>query len=119
VADTKEFLGDDLKVYASSLNMYQDLRNGRLDVATDSYGSAAYTVGEDFEVEVAEPFEQVAASLEGGQTTFPMTKDNQEMFEAFNEHIAEMHESGEMAEILEANGLDGSAAETGEPRLIE
>ena len=84
----------------------------------DSFGSGAYTVKDEFKVEVAEPQEEVAASLEGAQSTFPMTKDNDEMLAALNEIIAEMHENGKMAEILEANGLDPSAADTGEPRLI-
>ena len=118
VADLKAYLGDDVKIYAAGLNMYEDLKAGRLDVAVDSFGSGAFTVKDEFKVEVAEPQEEVAASLEGAQSTFPMTKDNDEMLAALNEIIAEMHENGKMAEILEANGLDASAADTGEPRLI-
>lgn len=33
--------------------------------------------------------------------------------------IKQLHENGKIAEILAAHGLDPSAAETGEPRLIE
>lgn len=117
VDDLKAFLGDDLKLYSSALNMYQDIREGRIDVATDSYPAAAHAA-KGFEVKIAEPFDQVAASVEPGQSGFPLPPDNEEMIKAFNADIAELHKSGKIAEILKANGLEASAADVGEPRLI-
>lgn len=117
VSDLRAILADGLSVYANATNLYQDLAAGRIDVAVDSFGSGVFSA-EDFEVEVAEPFDGVAASLEGAQTTFPLTQGNTSLLEAINDDLATLRESGRIAEILEANGLDGSAAETGDPRLI-
>jgi polar amino acid transport system substrate-binding protein len=48
-----------------------------------------------------------------------MSKKNDAMLAAFDEDIKLLHDNGKIAEILKNNGLDPSAAETGEPRLIE
>lgn len=117
VDDLKKYLGSDLKIYSSPLNMYQDLKAGRLDVAVDSYGSGVYNA-KDYKIEVADSLDAVAASTQGAQSTFPVSKKNPAMLEAFNKDIAELRESGEIAKILEKHGLDKSAAEPGEPRLI-
>ncbi|WP_293782432.1 ABC transporter substrate-binding protein [uncultured Aeromicrobium sp.] len=119
VADLREYLGEELTIYNSPLNMYQDLSAGRIDIAIDSYGSGVYnTEGDDVSVEVAEPFSTVAASVEAAQSSFPVPKGSQELLEAINTNIDRLRESGRLAELLEEHGLDPSAAETGEPRLI-
>lgn len=118
VNDLKKFLGGSLKVYSSTLNMNQDLKTGRIDVGVDSYGSGKFN-NKDLEVEVAGSHPKVAASQEGAQAAFPVPLSNKALLEAINEDIAELHESGELAKILTANGLDASAADTGAPRLIK
>ena len=119
VADLQALLGDELRLYPSAVNMNQDLAAGRIDIGVDSYGSALQTQEESgMEVEVAEPDPRVAASQEAAQAAFPMAPDNQEMLDAFNAVIADLKESGRIAEILESYQLPASAAETGEPRLI-
>lgn len=118
VEDLQDYLGSDLKIYSTTLNMYQDLAAGRLDVGVDSFGSGEYNA-KDMEVEVARPLDAVAASLQGAQIAYPVNADNTAMLKAFNEDIAELHESGEIARILERNGLDRSAGDVGEPELIE
>ncbi|MGW0707051.1 substrate-binding periplasmic protein [Streptomyces sp. NPDC002643] len=119
VADLKKYLGGSLRLYNSPLNMYQDMEAGRIDIAVDSYGSGVYNVGEDdLKVKVAESFEEVAASTEGAQSTFPVRKNSTDLLKALNEDIAELRESGRLAEILKENDLDESAAEPGEARLI-
>lgn len=65
VADLQKFLGSDLKTYQSSSAMWQDLLNGRIDIAVDSYASAVFTNDEnsaDMQIEVAESHKEVAAS---------------------------------------------------------
>ena len=118
VNDMKKFLGGDLKVYSSTLNMNQDLKSGRIEVGIDSYGSGKFN-NKDLKVEVAESHAEVAASQEGAQASFPIPLDNKELLAAINEDIAELHKSGDLAKILTDNGLDASAADTGSPRLIK
>ncbi|TFI42507.1 amino acid ABC transporter substrate-binding protein [Rhodococcus sp. 1R11] len=119
VDDMKQYLGDSLKVYPSSLNMNQDLQAGRIDVGIDSFGSGALNNKDsDIKVSVAEPFDGVAASQEGAQAGLPVQKSNPELLAALNADLAEMHANGDIARILTENGLEASAADVGEPRLI-
>lgn len=118
VEDMKKYLGSDLKTYAAAANMYQDMETGRIDIAIDSYASGVY-LAKGLKVEVAEPFDEVAASMEGLQTTFPVHLENDSLLTALNEDVAKLREDGTLAEILTANGLDPSAAEPGEPRLVQ
>lgn len=113
--------GSDVKLYPNPTAMYNDLKSGRIEVAVDSFGSATFANeqhGGQWEVTVPEPDERVAASLEPAQVCFPMSKDNAKLFEAVNDDLEKLREDGTIAEILEKNGLDSSAAETGELRLI-
>lgn len=119
VADLTKYMDKSLKIYNSPQNMYQDLESGRIDYAVDSFGSGVYNVKDDaVDVVVADKFDEVAASMEGAQSCFPLPKGNDAMLKAFNEDIAELRESGRLAEILVEHDLDASAAEPGEARLI-
>lgn len=118
VEDMRNYLGSDLKVYSTTLNMYQDLAAGRIDVGVDSFGSGKYNA-DGLKVEVAQPLDAVAASQQGAQIAYPLNADNAAMLEAFNADIAELHASGEIERILEKNGLDRSAADVGDPELID
>ncbi|WP_449278890.1 ABC transporter substrate-binding protein [Leucobacter sp. GX24907] len=119
VEDLRGLLGDDMKVYNTAQNLYEDLKNGRIDIAVDSFGSGMYNLEDtDFQVEVVEPDDRVAASLEAAQIMFPIAPDNSSLTEAMDEFITQLRESGELGEILEENGLDASAADVGEARLI-
>jgi polar amino acid transport system substrate-binding protein len=119
VSDLQKVLGDNLALYPSSVDMNQDFNAGRIEIGVDSYGSALHTFkGTATKVEVSQPDDRVAASKEAAQATFPMAKDNQDMLNAFNEIIAELHADGTIVRILEQNGLPASAAQTGTPRLI-
>ncbi|MET9833688.1 transporter substrate-binding domain-containing protein [Streptomyces sp. NPDC006385] len=120
VTELKNYLGGNLKTYASPVNCYQDVQAGRLDVCADSYGSAVYTTkGKNLKVEKAKPFDEVAASVQAAQATFPMPKGHEDLVKAINEDIASLRSSGEIAKILTRNGLQASAAEVGDPRLIK
>jgi polar amino acid transport system substrate-binding protein len=119
VADLQALLGDKLRLYPSAVNMNQDLAAGRIDIGVDSYGSALQTQKDTgMKVEVAQSDPRVAASQEPAQAGFPMSKNNQEMLDAMNQVIADLHKNGRIAEILQSYGLPSSAAETGDPRLI-
>jgi len=117
VEDIKKVLGGSLNVYSTTLNMNEDLKAGRIAVGIDSYGSGKFN-NPDLKVEVTESDPRVAASQQGAQASFPVPKDNAALLAALNADIAELHSSGEMAKILIAHNLPGSAADTGAPRLI-
>lgn len=119
VADLRDYLGDGLVLYNSPVTMYQELKAGRIDAAIDSVGvGESYTEGTDLQSVVAEPSEAVAASLEPAQSAFLVQQGKDDLLVAINAHIEQLRASGRLAEILEEHGLDGSAAEPGEPRLI-
>ncbi|MFR9798862.1 substrate-binding periplasmic protein [Streptomyces sp. MS06] len=119
VADLKKYLGSKLKTYASSVNCYQDMQAGRLDVCVDSYGSAVYTTkNKGLKIKKAQPFDKVKASIEAAQATFPMPKGHPDMVKAINDDIATLHNNGQLAHILTTHGLQSTAADVGAPRLI-
>ncbi|WP_166791379.1 ABC transporter substrate-binding protein [Cryobacterium sp. Hh7] len=120
VDDLRTLLGSDLQVYPSSVELKQDIDAGRIDVGVDAYGTSLFNFSDsDYEITTVEPDERVLATVEAAQTGFPYTKDNTDMGVALDAVIAELHASGGMVEILESHGLPASAAEVGEPRLIE
>lgn len=118
VADLKKYLGSSLKIYPSTVNLNQDLKAGRIDIAVDSYGSQKVT-NPNNKVEIAEPDPAVAASKEPAQAAFPVPKDNAGLLAAFNADIADMRKDGTLAKIVKANGLDEKIVEVGAPRLIK
>ncbi|MDJ1371163.1 substrate-binding periplasmic protein [Gulosibacter molinativorax] len=119
VEDLRTMLGDNLRVYPSTLNMYQDLEAGRIDVGIDSYGSGVYNNADDkFTVVVSDQDERVQASMEAAQISFPVPKSNEEILTALNTFLDEIRADGRLEQILIDNGLDASAADTGDPRLI-
>lgn len=122
VADTQKFFGADLTTYPTSTAMWQDLQNGRIQVGLDSYAASVYTNEQNnagMQIAVAQPFPEVIASMEAAQSAFPVSKQNPELLAAINANIATMKEEGTIKEILVKHGLDESADETGEPRLIQ
>lgn len=113
--------GSDLKIYPTPTAMYADLGAGRIDVAADSLGAATYANeqnGDVWEVRVPESDERVVLSTAPPQVCFPVAKSNQALADAIDNNLATLRENGELARILEANGLDGSAAAAGDLRLI-
>lgn len=123
INDLRGIVGENLKLYPDSIAMQQDLMAGRIAAAVDgnSIGVVAQAQGglKGIQIKVIEPDERIGASMEAGQGTFPMSKKNPELLTGMDAAIKILHEDGTIAAILEANGLDPSAAETGEPRLIQ
>ncbi|MDP9587877.1 UNVERIFIED_ORG: polar amino acid transport system substrate-binding protein [Shinella zoogloeoides] len=123
VADLKAMLGGSLKLYPNSVNMQQDLSSGRIDVAVDGYstGVVAEQKGAlgDVKVNVAAPDQRVKATKEAAQAAFPYSLNAKQFGVALDAAIAEMHADGTIVTILKSYGLDGTAADTGAPRLVE
>ncbi|XVX20454.1 substrate-binding periplasmic protein [Actinomycetota bacterium] len=119
VEDLKAYLGSGINVYPTSSQMNQDLKAGRIEVAIDSFGSATYSKKDTgMQVKVAKADDAVAASKEPAQAAFPMAKGKDDLLKAINEDIKKLKDSGEFNKLLTANGLDESAGDTGEARLI-
>ena len=119
VDDVNKVLGGDLKQYPSSSELQQDLEQGRLDAAIDSNGTVLYLYKDtDFQVNVIEPSEKIAASTNPGQTAIILKKGNTELADALNESIATLHDNGFIADALEKAELDPTAAEVGEPAFL-
>jgi polar amino acid transport system substrate-binding protein len=123
VADLQKVFGENLKLYPTSVAMHQDLVAERLAGAFDGYSTGISAIKQGtlvgIQVKVMDADERIAASREAGQGTFPMNKKNEAFSAAIDADIAELHKTGKIAEILVKHGLEASAADTGEPRLIE
>lgn len=123
VADLKAMLGGSLKLYPNSVNMQQDLSSGRIDVAVDGYSTGVVAAQKgalgDVKVNVAAPDQRVKATKEAAQAAFPYSLNAKEFGVALDAAIAEMHADGTIVTILKSYGLDGTAADTGAPRLVE
>ncbi len=123
VADLKTLLGGSLKLYPNSVNMQQDLKSGRIDVAVDGYSTGVVAAQKgalgDIKVNVAAADDRVKATKEAAQAAFPYSLNAKELGVALDAGIAEMHADGTIVTILKSYGLDGTAAETGAPRLVE
>lgn len=117
VAEAKAYFGDNLKIYKSTTDMYQDLKAGRIETVMDSFGSGSFNAP-NLKVKVAKPDSAIGASLKPPQTTFPVSLDNQELLKALDGYVTTIKQNGQLAKILEKHGLPGSAVNTGEPRLI-
>ncbi len=123
VADLKALLGDSLVLYPNPVALAQDLASGRVDVGIDSYSKGVFaqkTAGgyPGLQIRVAEPEKEVKSSVEPAQTGFLVQLGNEALAEAIAKHIQELRGSGELGRILTKYGLDPSAANVGEPRMI-
>ncbi|VDC22508.1 substrate-binding periplasmic protein [Pseudogemmobacter humi] len=123
VSDLKTVLGDNLTLYPGSVNMQQDLKLGRIDIGVDGYSTGVVAEQQgalgDIQVHVGAPDERVRATMEAAQAGLPYNKSATDLGVALDAAIAEMHADGTIVAILKSYGLDGTAADVGEPRLIE
>ncbi len=123
VADLKKVFGTGFKAYPAQPQLVQDLEAGRIDAMIVGFAVAKTVQAKGqltkFKAAVADKDDRIGASVNAGQANLPMSKNNEEMLNAINEDIAELHKSGFIAKALEKYGLDGSASETGEPRLLK
>lgn len=119
VPELRDHLGDDLVLFNSPLTMFRELEEGNIDAAVDSVGAATEFVGDsDLQIQVIDPIDALSFTLEPAQSAFLTQKGHDALLEALNATVEELRTSGRLAEILEENGLDPTAAEPGEPRLL-
>lgn len=123
VSDLKALLGNDLKLYPSSVDMQQDLKAGRIEVGIDSYATGVIAGQQgalgDIQVMVSESDERVRATIDAAQAGMPYAKTATEFGAALDAVINDLHAEGVIGQILAEYGLDPSAGDVGAPRLIE
>jgi polar amino acid transport system substrate-binding protein len=114
VDDLVAWGGDNIRLYDSPDAVFQDLLNGRIDAALMAVNEAGYRLAEnpgtDLTYEVTEEVDFVEATQNPAVTNFPHTLENTALGDALNAYMDQIRESGELAEILESYGIDGSAA---------
>ena len=100
-ADMTRVLGDKLQTYPGTVEIKQDVVNGRLEAALDGYAVATAAYADtDFKVAVAEPDDRVAITTDMPMIAFPVAKDNSALAETLSSHIDAFREDGTLAEIL-------------------
>ncbi len=122
VNDLKKVLGSKLKIYKSNVEMWADLKAGRIDVGIDSLPVSelhAKQNGDGWQVKTADPDDSVGASVKPAQTGIPYTKSNAALGTALNEDIATLRKDGKLAEILKAHDVDPKESEVGENYLLQ
>ena len=99
--DLSPILGNELQQYPGTVEMKQDLVNGRLKAALDGYAVAVAAYADtDFTVEPVEADDRVAITTSQPLIAFPVSKDNQQLSDAFSALIDQYREDGTLADLL-------------------
>ncbi|TIN72310.1 MAG: amino acid ABC transporter substrate-binding protein [Mesorhizobium sp.] len=115
-----EKLYEGSKTYPSSLNLAQDLHAGRIEAALDGFGSAVIqNEGQNYKVNVLKQDPRIDATMNPSQTAFLLDKSNEDLAKAVDTSLEAYRKDGVIAEALKAYGLDPSAADVGDARVIE
>jgi polar amino acid transport system substrate-binding protein len=113
--DLVKWGGDNVKLYQSPDAVFQDLLNGRIDVALMAVNEAAYRLEQNpdsgLTYTTIVPFEPVPATLYPSVTNYPFTKSNDAIGEALDTYLEQIRADGTLADILDSYGIDKSAAE--------
>lgn len=100
-ADVSTILGDHFKTYPGTIEMKQDLVNGRIQAALDGYAVAVAAYADtDFTVEQVEADDRVAITTEQPRIAFPIAKENTDLNAAISALIDQYREDGTLAEVL-------------------
>jgi polar amino acid transport system substrate-binding protein len=119
VSDFKKIFGGDLSLYPSITEMKADLEAGRIAAGVEGYAVSSLLMKDSgFKVELLGADSRVGSTTNPAQAGFPIAKKATALLAAVNADLAEMHQDGSLATMLVANGLDASAADTGDPRLL-
>ncbi|RWZ46056.1 amino acid ABC transporter substrate-binding protein [Labedella phragmitis] len=117
-----ELLGDNLKTYPSGDAAMADFQAGRVDGVIMGLGAAVEQLNlhpvDGASIMPIQADERIPATVDIGQTNFPVNQSNEALVEAINDDIAEIRSSGELAEIAEKYDYPVDATEPGEPNLL-
>lgn len=99
--DLAPILGDNLQQYPGTVEMKADMVNGRLQAALDGYAVAVAAYADtEFTVEPAATDDRVAITVDQPTIAFPVSKDNQDLSDAFSALIDGYREDGTLADLL-------------------
>ncbi|MFD5600045.1 substrate-binding periplasmic protein [Leucobacter sp. NPDC058333] len=122
VEELQGLLGSKLKLYSTNDAEFADFQAGRIDGAVLGLGAAVtlldlYPV-EGATVEPLEPDPRLSATVNVGQTNFPVNLKAEDLGQAIDDDIAQLREDGVIAELAEKYGFPADIAEPGEPNLL-
>jgi polar amino acid transport system substrate-binding protein len=99
--DMAKVLGGNVKQYPGTVEMKQDLMNGRLQASLDGYAVAvAAYKGTDFKVEPAKKDDRVAITSSQPTIAFPVAKENAALSNAFSALIDSYRTDGTLTSLL-------------------
>jgi polar amino acid transport system substrate-binding protein len=114
VDDLVNWAGDDAKLYQSPDAVYQDLLNGRIDVAMMAINEAAYRMAQSPDSGLTYVAMEESPLIEATQhpavTNLPHTKDNPELTKAINSYLDKIRADGSLGRYLEEVGIDPAQA---------
>ncbi|MEU0559246.1 transporter substrate-binding domain-containing protein [Dactylosporangium maewongense] len=114
VDDVNKLIGNNQKLYDTLEASYADLKAGRIEAIVNSQPTAVRQIEmaglqNDVQVVVPKPNQAVKATLQPGQTNFPVNLQNTTLNEAINDGLKALRDSGEFRKILEKYGLSAEA----------
>lgn len=114
VDDVNALIGDDQKLYETLEASYADLKAGRIEAILNSEPTAVRQIQlagleDEVEIYIPDPDPAVGATLQPGQTNFPVNLGNPALQQAINAGLAALRESGEFDEILAKYGISAEA----------
>ncbi|NHI16557.1 transporter substrate-binding domain-containing protein [Microbacterium excoecariae] len=105
-ADTSALLGDNYKSYPGTVEMKQDLANGRIQAALDGYAVAVVAYADtDYQVATIQPDDRIAVTENPPIISFPIDPENSDLSDAISELIDTWREDGTLAGLLDEYGL--------------
>ncbi|WP_449281895.1 substrate-binding periplasmic protein [Leucobacter sp.] len=122
IEELQALLGSRLKLYSTNDAEFADFQSGRIDGAVLGLGAAVTLLGlypvEGATVQPIEPDPRLSATVNVGQTNFPVNLENDGLGEAIDANIAALREEGFIAELAEKYGFPAEIADPGEPNLL-
>lgn len=111
----KTFGADNVPLYQSDVEGYQDLKAGRIDAYLSGLGALAFMLRQNGDTEmknvVLAPDQQIPATVNPSYAVALMTKGNEGLRDAANKVLDEYRSSGDLAAQLTSDGVDPSSAE--------
>ncbi|GAA2074368.1 amino acid ABC transporter substrate-binding protein [Aeromicrobium tamlense] len=113
----KAFGKENVKLYQSDVEGYQDLKAGRIDAYLSGQGALAFLLSQNNDTTMKnvalQPDDRIPATVNPSVAVALVAKDNPDLRDAVNEVIAEYRSSGDLAKVLDESGVDPASADIG------
>lgn len=108
---------DNVRLYQSDVEGYQDLKAGRIDAFISGQGALAFMLTQNNDTttknRAIEPDERIGATVNPSVAVALIAKDNIALRKAVDLVIDEYRSSGDLATQLESDGVDPTSADVG------